>query len=77
MQFNLCIRYVYSVSYIDYFRCSVTRRSQRALTAEEIALNCEKSINFFKISKEVNAAVETEQKRGGGWSKLRRKMLKI
>lgn len=56
---------------------TVTRRSQRALTAEEIALNCEKSINFFKISKEVNASVQSEQKRGGGWSKLRRKMLKI
>lgn len=56
---------------------TVKRRTQRALSAEEVASNCEKSIAFFRTNREVNSAIATEKKSGQGWSKLRKKFLKV
>ena len=59
-----------------FLNLRVTRRTQRALSAEEVALNCEKSINYFKMSKLVNAEIKQEKQKGGAWSKLRKKFMK-
>merc|ERR1712194_975025 len=50
---------------------TVSRRTQRALSAEEIAENCEKSIAFFRRNRDTNEKVSEQSRKGGAWSKLR------
>ncbi|CAD7949117.1 unnamed protein product [Amoebophrya sp. A25] len=58
---------------------TVNRRTQRALTAEEVAENCEKSIEFFRQAKETNQKMEEMfpggmfPKKGSAWAKMREK----
>eukprot|EP00392_Amoebophrya_sp_AT5.2_P001127 g1129.t1 len=58
---------------------TVNRRTQRAMTAEEVADNCEKSIEFFRQARETNAKMEEMYpdgmfpKKGSAWAKMREK----
>lgn len=56
---------------------TVARRTQRALSAEEVAENCEKSIAFFRKNRETNEKMAQNAKKGNAWSKLRKKFMGV
>jgi len=57
---------------------TVSRRTQRVLSAAEVAKNAEKSIAFFRKNRELNERINEQRAlKGGAWSKLRKKFLNV